>query len=57
VPGEERPGVQWLIDCLDTYHHQEQKSLNAELQSLDEDTLRQQIDTCISKGAAHNGQS
>jgi hypothetical protein len=57
VQGEEQAGVQWLIDRLDTYHQQEQKSLDAELQSLDEDTLRQQIDTCISKGGAHNGQS
>ncbi|HEY6284789.1 MAG TPA: CHAD domain-containing protein [Ktedonobacteraceae bacterium] len=57
LTGEEQAGVQWLIDRLDIYHRQEQKSLDAELQSLDEDTLRQQIDTCISKGGAHNGQS
>ena len=57
LSSEDQAGVQWLIDRLDIYHQQEQKSLDAELQSLDEDTLRQQIDTCISKGAAHNGQS
>ncbi len=57
LSGEELAGVQWLIDRLDTYHRQEQQSLDAELQSLDADTLRQQIDTLVSKGATHNGKS
>ncbi len=57
VSSEEQAGVQWLIDRLDIYHQQEQQALDAELQALDEDALRQQINTCISKGAAHNGKS
>ena len=53
VPGEERKaGIQWLIERLDSYHRQEKQALDAELQALDEDALRQQIDTCIPKGAA-----
>jgi exopolyphosphatase/pppGpp-phosphohydrolase len=55
--GEQEAGVQWLIDRLDTYHRQEKQALNAELQALDEDALRQQIDSCIPKGAAHDGKS
>jgi exopolyphosphatase/pppGpp-phosphohydrolase len=55
VSSEEQAGVQWLIDRLDTYHQQEQQALDAELQALDENALHQQINSCISKGAAHNG--
>jgi exopolyphosphatase / guanosine-5'-triphosphate,3'-diphosphate pyrophosphatase len=57
VPSEEQAGVQWLIDRLDIYHQQVQQALNAELQALDADALRQQINACLSKGAAHNGKS
>jgi exopolyphosphatase / guanosine-5'-triphosphate,3'-diphosphate pyrophosphatase len=53
VPVEERAGVQWLIDRLDCYHQQEEQALERELQALDENALRQQIDSCIPKGAAH----
>jgi exopolyphosphatase / guanosine-5'-triphosphate,3'-diphosphate pyrophosphatase len=55
VTSEEQPGMQWLIDRLNEYHQQEQKSLDAELRSLDDDTLCQQIDSCISKGAKLHG--
>jgi uncharacterized membrane protein YccC len=54
---EQAAGVQWLIDRLDTYHQQEKQALDRELQALDEDTLRQQVESCISKGVAHNGKS
>jgi exopolyphosphatase/pppGpp-phosphohydrolase len=58
VLGEEQEaGVQWLIDRLDSYHRQEKQTLDAELLALDEDTLRQQADSCIPKGAAYNGKS
>jgi hypothetical protein len=52
VSSEEQAGVQWLIDRLDIYHQQEQRALDAELQALDENALRQQIDSCIPKGGA-----
>lgn len=58
VSGQQQAaGVQWLIDRLDSYHRQEKQALDTELQALDEDTLRQQVESCISKGAAHNGKS
>ncbi len=52
VPGEEQAGVQWLVDRLEGYHSQEKQALDAELQALDEDDLRRQIDAIIPKGAA-----
>jgi CHAD domain-containing protein len=57
VVSEEQAGVHWLIDRLNSYHQQEKQVLDRGLQSLDEDALRQQIDTCIPKGAAHHGKS
>jgi exopolyphosphatase/pppGpp-phosphohydrolase len=50
-------GVQWLIDQLEAYHTQEKQMLKTELQSLDEEALKQQIDACIVKGAVHHGKS
>jgi hypothetical protein len=56
VSGQEQAaGVQWLIDRLDSYHQQEKQALDTELQGLDESALRQQIESSIPKGAAHNG--
>ena len=52
VPGEEQAGVQWLIDRLESYHQQEEQTLDSELQALDENALCQQIDSCIPKGGA-----
>jgi exopolyphosphatase / guanosine-5'-triphosphate,3'-diphosphate pyrophosphatase len=57
LSSEEQAGVQWLIDRLDTYHQQEQKLLDTELQALDEDALQKQLDSCIPNGAAHHGKS
>ncbi len=55
APGEQQVGVQWLIDRLDAYHQQRQKDLDNALQTLDQDALKQQIASCIPKGALHNG--
>ena len=52
LSGEEQDGVQWLVDRLEGYHSQEKQALDAELQALDEDALRQQIDATVPKGAA-----
>ena len=58
VAGEEQEeGVRWLIDRLNGYHQQEKQALDAELAALDENALRQQVDSCIPKGAAQHGKS
>ncbi len=57
IASEERAGVQWLIDRLNTYHKQEEQVLDTELQKLDEDAIQQQIDNYIPKGAIQNGKS
>ena len=57
IASEEQVGVRWLIDRLQTYHQQEEQTLDAELQNLDEDAMHQQIDTLIAKGASKNGKS
>lgn len=58
APDEEQAaGRQWLIDRLQAYHKQEQQALDAELESLDEEALEQQIDSCITKGASNHGKS
>lgn len=58
APDEEQAaGRQWLIDRLEAYHKQEQQTLDAELEAFDEEELKQQVDSCIAKGAAHHGKS
>ena len=54
---EQEAGVKWLIDRLNGYHQQEQQALDTNLAALDEDTLRQQVDSSIPKGAARHGKS
>jgi CHAD domain-containing protein len=51
APTEQQAGLQWLIDRLDTYHQQRQKALDNSLQTLDQNALKQQIQSCIPKGA------
>lgn len=50
MSSQDQAGVQWLIDCLATYHKQQEKVLKASLQKLDEKAFLQQIKTCISQG-------
>jgi len=57
VAVEEQPGVQWLIDRLDIYRRQKQQELEDFFAALDEDALKQQVESCIPKGALRNGQS
>lgn len=56
VPVEEQPGVQWLIDRLQIYRQQKQQELEDFFATLDEDALKQQVETCIRKGVLRNGQ-
>ena len=57
VVSEEKEGVQWLIDRLETYREQRQEALEDFFASLDEDELRREIEACIPKGVASNGKS
>ena len=57
TPTEQRAGVQWLINHLETYRQQKRQDLDTFLQALDEDALKQQIRSCIPEGATFNGQS
>lgn len=57
VAAEELPGVQWLIDRLDIYRQQKQQELEDFFAALDEDALKQEVESCIPKGALRNGQS
>jgi len=57
VPAEELAGAQWLIDRLDIYRQQKQQELENFFATLDEDALKQEVETCIRKGALRNGQS
>jgi len=51
APSEEQEGIQWFIDRLDRYHKQCQKKLDASLETLDVEKLRQEIKGSIPKGA------
>jgi len=55
VPAEEQAGMQWLIDRLSEYRQQRQQELEAYFEKLDEAALRQQVESCMQKGATHNG--
>jgi exopolyphosphatase/pppGpp-phosphohydrolase len=55
APSEEQEGIQWFIDHLDRYHKQCQKNLDASLEGLDVEELKQEIKKSIPKGALQNG--
>jgi hypothetical protein len=57
TPTEQKAGVQWLINRLETYRQQKRQDLDAFLHELDEEKFKQQVRSCISEGAAFNGQS
>ncbi|HEY6405972.1 MAG TPA: CHAD domain-containing protein, partial [Ktedonobacteraceae bacterium] len=56
LPSEEQPGMQWLIDRLSAYRQQRQQEIEAYFEELDQAVLRQEVESCIQKGATHNGQ-
>ena len=56
VPAEEQAGIQWVIKRLDIYRQQRQHELETFFQTLDEQALQRQVESCIQqKGAASNG--
>ncbi len=57
APGEEQPGIQWLIDHLSDYRQQHQKKLDAFLKKFDSDSFVQQVESCLPQGGFQNGKS
>jgi len=57
VRSEDKSGVEWIIQRLQTFREQKQLELEAFLQNLDEDDLRKQVELCIQEGVASHGKS
>jgi CHAD domain-containing protein len=57
VKNEEKAGVEWLVERLQTFREQKQLELESFLQRLDEDDLKKQIDLSIVEGAMSRGKS
>jgi exopolyphosphatase/pppGpp-phosphohydrolase len=57
VKSEDRAGVEWIIQRLQTFREQKQLELEAFLQDLDEDDLRKQVESCIQEGVVSHGKS
>jgi len=57
VRSEEKEGVQWIIERLNTFRQQKQQELESFLHKFDEDTLKQQIELLIPEGGKSNGKS
>lgn len=55
TPAEERAGIQWLIAHLSVYRQQRQQKLEKFLAKLDEDTLKQEMESSISEGVVAHG--
>lgn len=57
VPTEEQAGIQWLLKRLTSYREQRQQELQDYFKTLDVDTFKRQVETCIPKGASKRGKS
>lgn len=57
VGSEEKDGVQWMIERLDTFRQQKQEELESFLQTFDEESLTKQIALLIPEGGKQNGKS
>jgi exopolyphosphatase/pppGpp-phosphohydrolase len=57
VRGDEKVGVQWIIERLNTFREQKQLELEAFLQKFDEEALKQQMEMLIPVGGAEDGKS
>ena len=57
VKSEDKAGVEWIIQRLQTFREQKQEELEAFLQNLDEDDLRKQVELCIPEGVVSHGKS
>ncbi len=56
VASEERAGVEWLIERLKVYRKQKQEQLEEFFATFDENDFKQQVVTCIKKGALSDGE-
>ena len=57
VASDEQAGVKWLIERLTTYRELRQEDLEAFFETLDENELQHEIETCVRKGVVIHGQS
>ena len=57
VKSEDKAGVEWIIERLQTFREQKQLELETFLQDLDEDDLRKQVESCIQEGVVSHGKS
>jgi exopolyphosphatase/pppGpp-phosphohydrolase len=57
VRSEEKDGVEWIIERLNTFRQQKQQELESFLHKFDEDTLKKQIELLIPEGGKSNGKS
>jgi CHAD domain-containing protein len=57
VRSEEKDGVQWIIQRLDTFRQQKQQELESFLQQFDEETLTKQVELLIPEGGKPDGKS
>ena len=54
---EERAGIQWLIQRLDTNRQQKQQALEGFFEELDAHALRKRVASCIREGVSQHGKS
>jgi exopolyphosphatase/pppGpp-phosphohydrolase len=57
VKGEDRAGVEWIIERLQTFREQKQLELESFLQGLDEGDLSKLIESCLQEGVVSHGKS
>jgi CHAD domain-containing protein len=57
ITSDEQPGMQWLIERLQSFRQEKQRELEEFLRYLDRKALEQQVDECIpkEKAQAHYG--
>jgi exopolyphosphatase/pppGpp-phosphohydrolase len=57
MKSEDKAGVEWIIERLQIFRQQKQLELESFLQRLDEEALKQQIESCILEGVMSHGKS
>jgi exopolyphosphatase/pppGpp-phosphohydrolase len=57
VKSEDKAGVEWIIERLQTFREQKQQALESFLQRMDEDALKKETELCIVEGATSHGKS
>jgi hypothetical protein len=57
VKSEDKAGVEWIIERLQTFRQQKQLELESFLQGLDEVALKKQNESSILEGVSSHGKS